>query len=72
MSRSLLVASIASKLTWFATLAFDPLNSAVPYTGLVLGFVSLLAVAYHVTDKLLDRVLGLPEALELTQVPRAG
>jgi hypothetical protein len=64
MSRSLLVAGLVSKAAWIATLAIDQVESAVLGGGLVLGLFGAVPAIYHVADKLLDRMMQLPEVFE--------
>ena len=64
MSRSLLVTSVISKAAWLATLAIDHVDSAFVGGSLVMGIIGLLPSAYHLLDKMLDRMMRLPEVIE--------
>ena len=45
-------------------MAIDQVDSAVLGGGLVLGMLGVVPAIYHVLDKLLDRMMQLPEVFE--------
>jgi hypothetical protein len=64
MSRSVFVVSVVSKAAWIASLAVDQVDSALVGGGVVLGILGVVPAIYHVADKLLERMMRLPEVFE--------